>query len=136
MKDGESSSKAAKGRKTKETEHLISSRHGAAPSPPVQPRHSPSEGKYLLGRYPTRRPPTDLCHQPSKPRALFLGPCEEDQVLGSWRVIPCASAEPEEPRILVDMPPETVIRRPMIAGPIEGNLDCEIDHFIPRPTLM
>ncbi|RVW66563.1 hypothetical protein CK203_064614 [Vitis vinifera] len=81
-------------------------------------------------------PHQEATHGPVPPadklRDLFLGPCEENQVLGSWRAIPCASAEPptEEPRIPVGLPPETVIRRPMIAGPpIEGNLDCRDRSF-------
>ncbi|RVW39716.1 hypothetical protein CK203_114030 [Vitis vinifera] len=49
---------------------------GAAPSPPVQaPAIPPSEGKFLLSAdtLPGGHP-RNLCHQPSKPRALYLGP--------------------------------------------------------------
>ncbi|RVW12804.1 hypothetical protein CK203_112247 [Vitis vinifera] len=44
-------------------------------------------------RYPTRRPPTEPVPPADQARGLLLGP-EENQVLGSWRAIPCASAEP------------------------------------------
>ncbi|RVW98795.1 hypothetical protein CK203_024039 [Vitis vinifera] len=48
---------------------------GAAPSPPVAPAIPPSEGEVpSQRRYPPGGHPRNLCHQPSKPRALFLGP--------------------------------------------------------------
>ncbi|KAL6342222.1 hypothetical protein AAG906_006839 [Vitis piasezkii] len=107
----------------------------AAASPPVQaPAIPPSEGEApSQRRYPTRRPPMDpvppvdqaaspVSRPPAK-RTKFSGPGE-----------PSHAPQPEPPtedsRIPVDMPPETVIRRPMIAGPpIEGNLDCRDRSF-------
>ncbi|RVW83476.1 hypothetical protein CK203_051734 [Vitis vinifera] len=182
MKDGESSSKAAKGRKTKEAEHLISrsstvsparnlrnlwnpegsstsisamaktrgglsgspssptprphrAAMGAAPSPPVQaPAIPPSEGEPpSQRRYPTRRSPTDpvppadqaaspVSRPPAK-RTKFSGPGEPSHA-------PQPDPPTEDSRIPADMPLETVIRRPMIAGPpIEGNLDCRDRSF-------
>ncbi|RVX08260.1 hypothetical protein CK203_017824 [Vitis vinifera] len=129
MKDGENSSKARTGEsKTKETEHLISSFATCS-----GPSHSPSEGEApSQRRYPTRRPPTDPVHPPTELRDLLLGPCQENQVLGSWRVIPCAlgrAAYRGASDSCRDYP-ETLIRRPMIAGPpIEGNLDCRDRSF-------
>ncbi|KAL6348550.1 hypothetical protein AAG906_013170 [Vitis piasezkii] len=109
---------------------------GAAASPPVQaPTIPPSEGEApSQHRYPTRRPPThpvppaeqatsSISRPPAK-RTKFSGPGEPSHA---------SQPEPptEDPRIPVDMPPETVIMRPMIARPpIEGNLDCEIDPSI------
>ncbi|RVW63529.1 hypothetical protein CK203_060854 [Vitis vinifera] len=86
----------------------------------------------LLSRYPTRRPPTDPVPPPPKPRGLLLGHREEDQVLGSWRAIPDTSGRAAYRGLSdsVGIPLETVIRRPMIAGPpIEGNLDCRDRSF-------
>ncbi|XP_010650448.1 uncharacterized protein LOC104879410 [Vitis vinifera] len=108
---------------------------GAAASPPVQaPAIPPSEGEApSQRRYPTRRPPTDpmpLADQatssvsrPPAKRTKFSGPGE-----------PSHAPQPEPPtedsRIPVGITPETVIRRPMIAGPpIEGNLDCRDRSF-------
>ncbi|RVW27962.1 hypothetical protein CK203_094103 [Vitis vinifera] len=84
-------------------------------------------------RYPTRRPPTEPvppADQPQRPasrppakRTKFSGPGEPSHA-------PQAEPPTEEPRIPVGIPPETVIRRPMIAGPpIEGNLDCRDRSF-------
>ncbi|XP_059593057.1 extensin-like [Vitis vinifera] len=101
---------------------------GAAPSPPVQaPAIPPSEGEApSQRRYPTRRPPADpvppveqatspISRPPAK-RSRFSGPGEPSHV-------PQPQPATEEPRIPVDMPPEAIIRRPMIAGPpIEGGL--------------
>ncbi|KAL6323701.1 hypothetical protein AAG906_002169 [Vitis piasezkii] len=99
---------------------------GAAPSPPVQaPAIPPSEGEApSQRRYPTRRPPTDIVppadqaassvSRPPAKRSRFSGPGEPSHA-------PQPEPATEDPRIPVDMPPETVIRRPMIAGPpIEG----------------
>ncbi|RVW62928.1 hypothetical protein CK203_062874 [Vitis vinifera] len=111
------------------------SRHGAAPSPPVQgPGHSPTEGEVpSQRRYPTRRPPADpvppveqatspVSRPPAK-RTRFLGPGEPSHA-------PQPEPATEEPRIPFDMPLEAIIRRPMIAGPpIEGNLDCRDRPF-------
>nr|CAN81321.1 hypothetical protein VITISV_031240 [Vitis vinifera] len=72
-------------------------------------------------------PPVDQASSPvSRPpakRTKFSGPGE-----------PSHAPQPEPPtedsRIPADMPLETVIRRPMIAGPpIEGNLDCRDRSF-------
>ncbi|XP_059592556.1 proline-rich receptor-like protein kinase PERK9 [Vitis vinifera] len=104
---------------------------GAAASPPVQaPAIPPSEGEApSQHRYPTRRPPTDpvppadqatsLVSRPPAKRTKFSGPRE-----------PSHAPQPEPPtedsRIPVGITPETVIRRPMIAGPpIKGNLDSQ-----------
>ncbi|RVW63241.1 hypothetical protein CK203_058642 [Vitis vinifera] len=84
-------------------------------------------------RYPTRRPPTDPvppAHQSKRPasrppakRTKFSGPGEPSQA-------PQAEPPKEDSQILVGIPLETVIRRPMIAGPpIEGNLDCRDRSF-------
>ncbi|RVX01275.1 hypothetical protein CK203_031343 [Vitis vinifera] len=75
------------------------------------PAIPPSEGEPLLSAdTPPGGHPLTLCHRrPSQD--LLLGPCEENQVLGSWRAI-------------------HALRRPMIAGPpIEGNLDCRDRSF-------
>ncbi|RVW64001.1 hypothetical protein CK203_049380 [Vitis vinifera] len=68
-------------------------------------------------RYPTRRPPTDLCHPPPSQEACFSATCEEDQVLGPGEPSQTPQAEPptEDSQIPVGIPLETVIRRPMIA---------------------
>ncbi|KAL6319957.1 hypothetical protein AAG906_037033 [Vitis piasezkii] len=151
-KNVENSSKARQGSKTKETEHCISrgglsaspssptprphqSTMGGAASPPVQdPAIPPSEGGTpSQRRYPTRRPPTEPvppadqakrpASRPPAKRTKFSGPGEPSHA-------PQAEPPTEEPRIPVDIPPETVIRRPMIAGPpIEGNLDCRDRSF-------
>ncbi|RVW64493.1 hypothetical protein CK203_040392 [Vitis vinifera] len=108
------------------------SRHGSRTSPPVQaPAIPPSEGEApSQRRYPTGGHPRTLCHQ-RQPEPV-LDPLQENQVLGSWRAIPCTSARASY-RGTSDSsghPPETVIRRPMIAGPpIEGNLDCRDRSF-------
>ncbi|RVW32933.1 hypothetical protein CK203_112635 [Vitis vinifera] len=107
----------------------------AAASPPVQaPAIPPSEGEApSQRRYPTRRPPTDpvppadraqrpASQAPAK-RTKFSGPGESSHA-------PQAEPPTEEPRIPVEITPETLIRRPMIAGPpIEGNLDCRDRSF-------
>ncbi|RVW69117.1 hypothetical protein CK203_060679 [Vitis vinifera] len=69
---------------------------------------------------PTRRPPTEPvppADQPQRPasrppakRTKFSGPGEPSHA-------PQAEPPTEEPRIPMGIPPETVIRRPMIAGP-------------------
>ena len=108
---------------------------GAAPAPPVQaPAIPPSEGEVpSQRRHPTRRPPTDpvpsaeqaasSVSRPPAKRSRFSGPGEPSHA-------PQPEPATEEPRIPLDMPPEAVIRRPMIAGPpIEGNLDCRDRPF-------
>ncbi|XP_059592861.1 vegetative cell wall protein gp1-like [Vitis vinifera] len=95
---------------------------GAAPSPPVQaPAIPPSKGEApSQRRYPTRRPPADpvppveqatspVSRPPAK-RSRFSDPGEPSHA-------PQPQPATEEPRIPVDMPPEAIIRRPMIAGP-------------------
>ncbi|KAL6327411.1 hypothetical protein AAG906_019724 [Vitis piasezkii] len=91
------------------------------------PTISPSEGnpsrRYPTGGHPrtcaTSRSSRELCFRPPREPSsrvpeshpTHLGQSHLERTLGS-----------------VDIPPETVIRRPMIAGPpIEGNLDCDID---------
>ncbi|XP_059589970.1 proline-rich receptor-like protein kinase PERK9 [Vitis vinifera] len=108
---------------------------GAAASPPVQaPAIPPSEGEApSQRRYPTRRPPTDPvppadraqrpASRPPAKRTKFSGPGESSHA-------PQAEPPTEEPQIPVENTPETIIRRPMIAGPpIEGNLDCRDRPF-------
>ena len=108
---------------------------GAAASPPVQASAiPPSEGEApSQRRYPTRRPPTDpvppadqatsSVSRPPAKRTKFSGPGEPSHA-------PQPQPATEETRITVDMPPEAIIRRPMIAGPpIEGNLDCRDRSF-------
>ncbi|XP_010652577.1 extensin-like [Vitis vinifera] len=108
---------------------------GAAALPPVQVPAIPlfEGGAPFQRRYPTSRPPThpvqpaDQATRPaSRPpakRTKFSGPGEPSHA-------PQAEPPTEEPRIPVGIPPETVIRRPMIAGPpIEGNLDCRDRSF-------
>ncbi|RVW76335.1 hypothetical protein CK203_049838 [Vitis vinifera] len=108
---------------------------GAAASPPVQaPAIPPFEGEApSQRRYPTRRPPTDpvppadqatsSVSRPPAKRTKFSGPGEPSHA-------PQSEPPTEEPRIPVDITPETLIRRPMIVGPpIEGNLDCRDRSF-------
>ena len=108
---------------------------GGATSPPVQDSAvPPSEGGTPSQcRYPTRRPPTnpvtpaDQSKRPvSRPppkRTKFSGPGEPSQP-------PPVEPPTEESQIPIGIPLETVIRRPMIAGPpIEGNLDCRARSF-------
>ncbi|KAL6310923.1 hypothetical protein AAG906_027986 [Vitis piasezkii] len=71
----------------------------------------------------TSRSSRELCFSAPTKRTKFSGPGE-----------PSHAPQPEPPTedswIPVDIPPETVIRRPMIAGPpIEGNLDCRDRSF-------
>ncbi|RVW98937.1 Transposon Ty3-I Gag-Pol polyprotein [Vitis vinifera] len=91
-------------------------------------------------RYPTRRPPTDPvppadqakrpASRPPAKRTKFSGPGEPSQT-------PQAEPPTEDSQIPVGIPLETVIRRPMIAGPpIEGNLDCRDRSSTQRPALM
>ncbi|RVW94285.1 hypothetical protein CK203_034849 [Vitis vinifera] len=87
---------------------------GGAASPPVQaPTIPPSEGEPLLS--------ADT--PPGAKRTKFSGPGEPSHA-------PRPEPPTEDSRIPMDIPPETVIRRPMIAGPsIEGNLDCRDRSF-------
>ncbi|RVW70714.1 Retrovirus-related Pol polyprotein from transposon 297 [Vitis vinifera] len=91
-------------------------------------------GKFLLRvDTPTRRPPADpvppvdqatspVSRPPAK-RTRFSGPGEPSHA-------PQPEPATEEPQIPVENTPETIIRRPMIAGPpIEGNLDCRDRPF-------
>ena len=108
---------------------------GGATSPPAQDSTVlPSEdGTPSQRRYPTRRPPTDpvppaaqakrLASRPPTKRSKFSGPGEPSQT-------PQAEPPIEDSQILMGVPLETIIRRPMIAGPlIEGNLDCRDRSF-------
>ncbi|XP_010653285.1 extensin [Vitis vinifera] len=109
---------------------------GAAPSPPVQaPAIPPSEGEApSQRRYPTRRPPTDPvppadraqrpAPRPPAKRTKFSGPGESSHA-------PQAEPPTEEPRIPVEITPETIIRRPMIAGPpIEAHTSVHMPEAI------
>ncbi|RVW87304.1 hypothetical protein CK203_037169 [Vitis vinifera] len=107
---------------------------GAAASPPVQAPPFP----HLRGNpFSAPIPHQEATHGPcatsrSSHELCFSATSEENQVLGSWRAIPRTSARATY-RGLSDscgITPETVIRRPMIAGPpIEGNLDCRDRSF-------
>ncbi|RVW68089.1 hypothetical protein CK203_062213 [Vitis vinifera] len=121
------------------TEHS----HGEPPWEPhlhllFRPRPFPHlRGKFLLSAdTPPGGHPPNLCRQPRKPtelRDLFLDPpAKRTKFSGPREPSHAPQPEPatEEPRIPVDMPPEAIIRRPMIAGPpIEGNLDCRDRSF-------
>ncbi|XP_010644079.1 uncharacterized protein LOC104877479 [Vitis vinifera] len=108
---------------------------GGAASPTVQvPAIPPSEGGTpSQRRYPTRRPPTepvppaDQAQRPaSRPpakRTKFSGPGESSQP-------PPAEPPTEEPRIPVGITPETVIRRPMIVGPL---IEAQGAPTVPAP---
>ncbi|RVW19429.1 hypothetical protein CK203_115657 [Vitis vinifera] len=108
---------------------------GAAASPPVQaPAIPPSEGEApSQRRYPhqeathgpcaTSRSGHEPCSRPPAKRTKFSGPGEPSHA-------PQSEPPTEEPQIPVENTPETIIRRPMIAGPpIEGNLDCRDRSF-------
>ncbi|XP_034704114.1 non-classical arabinogalactan protein 31-like [Vitis riparia] len=111
---------------------LAQSAIGGATSPPAQySTVPPSEGGTpSQRRYPTRRPPTEPVppaakakrptSRPPAKKAKFSGPGEPSQT-------PQVESDSQIP---VGIPLETVIRRPMIAGPpIEGNLDCRDRSF-------
>ncbi|RVW44236.1 hypothetical protein CK203_089464 [Vitis vinifera] len=99
----------------------------ASPSSPT-PRPQQATMGGAASRPPTEPvPPADQPQRPaSRPlakRTKFSGPREPSHA-------PQAEPPTEEPRIPVGIPPETVIRRPMIAGPpIEVNLDCRDRSF-------
>ncbi|RVW84643.1 hypothetical protein CK203_044644 [Vitis vinifera] len=106
---------------------------GTASSPVQAPPFPHLRGEPLLSAdTPPGGHPLTLCHQQIKPRACFSATSEENQVLGSWRAIPATSGRAAY-RGTSDSYgdySETVIRRPMIAGPpIEGNLDCRDRSF-------
>ncbi|RVW29294.1 hypothetical protein CK203_103577 [Vitis vinifera] len=64
-----------------------------------------------------------LASRPPAKKAKFSGPGEPSQA-------PQAEPPTEDSQVPVGIPLETVIRRPMIAGPpIEGNLDCRDRSF-------
>ena len=108
---------------------------GGAASPPVQaPTISPSErGTPSQRRYPTRRPPTEPvppAHQSKRPASRPPTKRTKFSSLGQSSQAPQAEPPTEESQIPIGIPLETVIRRPMIAGPpIEGNLDCRARSF-------
>eukprot|EP00261_Vitis_vinifera_P026845 XP_010660445.1 PREDICTED: extensin-like [Vitis vinifera] len=108
---------------------------GGAASPPVQASTiSPSErGTPSQRRYPTRRPPTEPvppADQPQRPASRPLAKRTKFSGLGEPSHAPQAEPPTEEPRIPVGIPPETVIRHPMIARPpIEGS-----DHGYSGPA--
>eukprot|EP00261_Vitis_vinifera_P026703 XP_010660254.1 PREDICTED: vegetative cell wall protein gp1-like [Vitis vinifera] len=112
---------------------------GAAASSPVQaPTIPPSEGEApSQRRYPTRRLPTDpvppadqatsSVSRPPAKRTKFSGPGEPSHA-------PPAEPPIEEPRIPVEINPETLIRRPMIAGPpIEAYFAPQAAPAVPAP---
>ncbi|RVW20226.1 hypothetical protein CK203_112026 [Vitis vinifera] len=106
---------------------------GAAASPPVQaPAIPPSEGKPFSAPIPHQEPPTDPVPPADQATSLFLGHQRREP---SSRVLESHPTHLSRAtyRGLSDSCgdyPETVIRRPMIAGPpIEGNLDCRDRSF-------
>ncbi|XP_010660459.1 uncharacterized protein LOC104881584 [Vitis vinifera] len=108
---------------------------GGAASPPVQdPAIPPSEGGTPSQcRYPTRRPPTEpMPPADQAKRPASRPPAKRTKFSGTGEPSHAPQAEPptEDSQIPVGIPPETVIRCPMIAGPpIEGNLDCRDRSF-------
>ncbi|RVW73845.1 hypothetical protein CK203_056668 [Vitis vinifera] len=107
---------------------------GAAPSPLVQAPAIPHlRGKFLLSAdTPPGGHPRNLCHQRASASSVSRPPAKRTRFSGPGEPSHAPQPEPatEEPRIPVDMPPEAIIRRPMIAGlPIEGNLDCRDRSF-------
>ncbi|KAL6310860.1 hypothetical protein AAG906_027291 [Vitis piasezkii] len=110
---------------------------GAAPSPPVQaPAIPPSEGEVpSQRRYPTRRPPTDpvpsaeqaasSVSRPPAKRSRFSGPGEPSHA-------PQPEPATEEPRIPVDMPPETVIRSAPSEPLVRMRRACQLSETIPE----
>ena len=108
---------------------------GGAALPPIQdPAIPPSEGGTpSQRRYPTRRPPTDPVPPADQARRpASRPPAKRTKVSAPGAPSHAPQAEPptEESRIPVAIPLETVIRRPMVAGPpIEGNLDCRARSF-------
>ncbi|RVW39889.1 Pol polyprotein [Vitis vinifera] len=113
---------------------------GGATSPPAQDSTVPHlRWNAFSRRYPTRRPPTDPVPPAAKPRGLLLGHLRRGPSSGSWRAIPDTSGRAAYRGLSdsVGIPLETVIRRPMIAGPpIEGNLDCRDRSFHSETCLM
>ncbi|RVW60808.1 hypothetical protein CK203_033531 [Vitis vinifera] len=111
---------------------------GAAPSPPVQaPAIPPSEGEVLLSADTPPGGHRTLCHQ-RQATSLFLGPAKRTRFSGPGEPSTHLSQSQLQRNLgFLWMPPEAIIRRPMIAGPpIEGNLDCRDRPSIPRPTLI
>ncbi|KAL6312640.1 hypothetical protein AAG906_001109 [Vitis piasezkii] len=88
----------------------------ASPSSPTPRPHQSTIGGTT--------PPLQRCiSRPPAKRTKFSGPGEPSQP-------PPAEPPTQESQIPVGIPLETVIRRPMIAGPpIEGNLDCRDRSF-------
>ncbi|RVW68151.1 hypothetical protein CK203_064056 [Vitis vinifera] len=103
-------------------------------SPPFRPRPFPHlRGSSFSASIPhqeathgpcaTSRSGTSPVSRPPAKRTKFSGPGEPSHA-------PQPDPPTEDSRIPADIPLETVIRRPMIAGPpIEGNLDCRDRSF-------
>ncbi|KAL6349625.1 hypothetical protein AAG906_035786 [Vitis piasezkii] len=108
---------------------------GGAASPPVQAPTIPHlRGALLSADTPPGGHPR-TCTTSRSSRELASRP-QENQVLGSGEPSHAPQPEPptEDSRILVDIPPETVIRRPMIAGPpIEAYFAPEGAPAVPAP---
>ncbi|RVW76512.1 hypothetical protein CK203_053324 [Vitis vinifera] len=109
-------------------------RHGAAASPLFRPRPFPHlRGKPLLSvDTPPGGHPRTLCHQSISHEPCFSATSKRTKFSGPGEPSHAPQPEPptEDSRIPADIPLETVIRRPMIAGPpIEGNLDCRDRSF-------
>ncbi|RVW64048.1 hypothetical protein CK203_051103 [Vitis vinifera] len=71
----------------------------------------------------TRRPSSKTC---------FSASCQENQVLGSWRVIPCASGRAAyrgASDSYRDYPRDPYQASMIVGPPIEGNLDCRDRSF-------
>ncbi|RVW40881.1 hypothetical protein CK203_094279 [Vitis vinifera] len=100
-------------------------RHLFRPRPFPHLRGTPSQP--IPHQEATRGP----CATSDQATSLFLGHQRREpssRVLESHPTHLSHKPATEEPRIPVDMPPEAIIRRPMIAGPpIEGNWIAEID---------
>ncbi|RVW69561.1 hypothetical protein CK203_059366 [Vitis vinifera] len=97
-----------------------------------RPRPFPHlRGSPFSAPIPTRRPPTDPVPPAIRPRACFSATMKRTKFSGPGE--PSHAPQPEPPTGTPDScgySLETVIRRPMIAGPpIEGNLDCRDRSF-------
>ncbi|RVW66722.1 hypothetical protein CK203_065463 [Vitis vinifera] len=91
---------------------------GEAPSQRRYPHQEATHGPCATTDRPQRPAP-----RPPAKRTKFSGPGEPSHA-------PQPEPATEEPQIPVENTPETIIRRPMIAGPpIEGNLDCRDRPF-------
>ncbi|RVW68086.1 hypothetical protein CK203_062216 [Vitis vinifera] len=93
--------------------------------PPFRPWQRPEEAILPPHPHPTPRPHRAAMGAATSPPVQAPAiPLSEGEAPSQRR------AATEEPQIPVENTPETIIRRPMIAGPpIEGNLDCRDRPF-------